>query len=171
MIVGNTHTGQPPGVSMDVLLSSVNSFHPKEIAMSDTLSAHRHDEWAEKGLGDYSDFSDRTTDVNQEDRGDHSIGQWFYSPQDAGDPGWIEGLRIIYNGTWGNDNSPGASHYTQAEVFEMPDEEAEYKAALANWEAQPEWAETDNDWEEDEPEDDELDEDEDEEDEDEWEDD
>lgn len=133
--------------------------------MSDTYSAHRHQEWDERQLGHYEDFSDLTTDVNQEERGggDYSIGEWFYSPKESTDPGWVEGFRVIYSGTWGNDNSPGASHYTQAEVFELPDEGDEYEAHLAEWEAQPEWAETDDDWEEEEPEDEDLEEEEEEE--------
>ena len=54
-------------------------------------------------------------------------GSWW----DADD----EGL-VIYWGTYGNYNSPGASHYTWATIYSTV---AEYRAALAEWEAKPEW--------------------------------
>jgi hypothetical protein len=50
---------------------------------------------------------------------------------------------VIYFGTWGNDNSPGASVYTYAEVFDMddPEDAAEYEKRVRYWDSQPEWAE------------------------------
>ena len=53
---------------------------------------------------------------------------------------------MIYFGTWGNDNSPGASSYTNAEIFNMddPDDAAEYEKRVQEWETQPEWGSRDD---------------------------
>ena len=64
----------------------------------------------------------------------------------------IAGTRILtdpYFGTWGNDNSPGASTYTHAEIFNMDDaaDAAEYQKRVKHWESQPEWEEVEADTE------------------------
>lgn len=125
--------------------------------MAFTVKASDHHEWEENSLQDYSEFSDCVGECNQRDRGDYSIGDWFYIPDeplpamkdvDYGDSKPNE--RAIYFGSWGNDNSPGASHYTYAEIFDMddPEDAAEYEARKAEWEAYPEWIEEPSDEEE-----------------------
>ncbi len=66
--------------------------------------------------------------VNQEEDGCDSLsGDWWLADDDA--------LTIIH-GTFGNDHSPGASHYTYADVY---DNEEEYREALAEWEGKEEY--------------------------------
>lgn len=104
--------------------------------MPETLSAFDHDRWDRLGLADYSEFSDRTTDCNQEDLGDCSQGEWYYIPDEP----LANGDKVIYNGTWGNYNSPGASSYTYATIY-SPDEEEQFQAAKREWENTEEWLE------------------------------
>jgi hypothetical protein len=88
-----------------------------------------HGEWADAGL-DAIQERHAMEYVNQEDDGpDQLRGEWFIADDEA---------RTIIFGTFGNYNSPGASHYTYAEVY---DDEEEYRAALAEWEARPEYLE------------------------------
>jgi len=51
------------------------------------------------------------------------------------------GEHVIYFGSWGNDNSPGASSYTHAEIFDMPDkaDAAAFAKRVKKWESQPEF--------------------------------
>jgi hypothetical protein len=81
-------------------------------------------------------------------------GEWFYADDDK---------LVIYSGSFSDDHSPGASSYTYAEVFEDADD---YNHRLANWEACPEYLESEDE-DDDEWDDDDEDEDEDYEDEDE----
>ncbi len=70
---------------------------------------------------------------NQEPNGaDCNRGDWYIA-DDAS-------LTIVW-GTFGSYNSPGDSHYTYGTVFAS---ESDYKTALAEWEAKPEWLETDD---------------------------
>ena len=72
--------------------------------------------------------------VNQEPDGfDCYCGEWY----DFDDARWI-----IYWGTFGNYNSPGASHYTYAEIYDTAEE---YKEAVAAWEAKEEYNDTGED--------------------------
>ncbi len=116
--------------------------------MSFQVCEAHHDEWADNSLADYGSFSDCITECNQRDRGDYSIGEWFYIPDEVLPPmqgvdygGVTPNERAIYHGTWGNDNSPGASHYTYADVYDMddPEDAAQYEADVKEWKAQPEW--------------------------------
>ena len=87
-------------------------------------------EWGKAGLEDYEYFSDKVTYCNQlEDSPDSSKGEWYYIP---------EGKMIIYFGSCGNYNSPGASAYTWAEVFES-DELKDFETAKKIWESYPEY--------------------------------
>lgn len=97
-------------------------------------SAFNHEEWAARGLKDYSDYADMVTYCNQEEDGfDCQRGEWFY-----GD----DATRTIYYGTFGNYNSPGADCYTYADDY---DTEEEYRAELAKWEAMPEYLDSEDD--------------------------
>lgn len=102
--------------------------------MSKHFNAFGHKEWDEAGLKDFGDFSDMIEYINQEDFGDYTEGEWYYCDDEK---------RTIYTGTFGNYNSPGASSYTNADVYEE-DERDEYEKDKANLEAQPEYAETDD---------------------------
>ena len=111
--------------------------------MSININAFDHREWASHNLQDYGDFSDRISECNQEEMGDHTIGEWFYIPDEPlsitkDNP---NERRVIYNGTWGNDNSPGASSYTWATIYDMtdPDDVAEYEKLKKQMEDAPEW--------------------------------
>lgn len=113
-----------------------------------TFCALNSKEWDEAGLADYEDFSDKVTFCNQIECGDVTTGEWYYIPDEPRD----DGSRVIYSGTFGNDNSPGASSYTHAEVY-APDELAMFEIAKENWEKSTEY---DEDWD-DEDEDDDYD--------------
>ena len=107
--------------------------------MSFTLTAFNHTEWDRHGLQYYGDFADEVTECNVGENSFSRYGQWFYIP-DEPLPG---NDKVIYFGTWGNDNSPGASSYTYAEVFDMhdPEDATEYRKRVKYWESQPEWDE------------------------------
>ena len=76
----------------------------------------------------------KMTYVNQREDGFETLaGDWFIADG---------ARRIIISGSFGNDHSPGASHYTHAEVY--ADEES-YREDLAVWEAAEEYIETDDD--------------------------
>lgn len=110
--------------------------------MSRSVCAWYHEEWAALKLEDYGDFSDKTTDCNQIEYGDHTVGAWYY----IADTPLADGSMVIYHGTWGNDSSPGASTYTYAEIYDMsdPDDAAEFEAQKRSWESQPEWEEVED---------------------------
>jgi hypothetical protein len=107
--------------------------------MSRTISAFDSKAWDAAGLADYGQFSDMVDDRNVREAGDHTCGDWFYSPEKA-DPGWLDGSRVIYSGTWGNYNAPGASSYTGADIYDAgdPEDMAEYNATLSALQAEPE---------------------------------
>jgi hypothetical protein len=126
--------------------------------MPNTICAAKHAEWEENSLADYGDFSDMVEFVNQGEDAFSGYGEWYYIPDEVLPPmqgvdyeGKTPNERAIYFGTYGNDNSPGASHYTYAEIFDMDDEEdaAEFEARKAEWEAKPEYIETDEESEDD----------------------
>jgi len=126
-----------------------------------TVQASDHAEWEQNSLADYGDFSDMVEYVNQGEDAFSGYGDWFYIPdeplapmKDVGE--YKANERVIYFGSYGNDNSPGASHYTHAEIFDMDDEEdaAEFAKRKAEWEAMEEYLPVEDD-EEDEDSDDE----------------
>ena len=116
--------------------------------MSLSFNAFNHKEWASYNLADYGDYSDKTTDYNMRDDGaDSTAGSWYYIPDE---PLVVEGqgtFRVIYHGTWGNYNSPGADSYTNAELYDIEDEDdmAEFAKESARLDNAEEWLETDND--------------------------
>jgi hypothetical protein len=107
--------------------------------MAFTINAFNHKEWKRYGLADYGDFADQTTECNQGEDAFSGFGEWFYIPNERF-PG---NDAVIYFGSWGNDNSPGASSYTNAEIFDMDvaEDVAEYQKRVNEWESQPEWVE------------------------------
>ncbi len=115
--------------------------------MSFTVNARNHNEWKRNGLQDFGDFAECVEYVNEREFADHNSGDWFYIPDTVLPP--MEGVdyegktpneRAIYFGSYGNDNSPGASDYTNAEIFDMDDPEdvAEFEKRKAEWEGAPE---------------------------------
>jgi len=104
-----------------------------------TISAFNHEEWDRHGLQDYGDFADMVTECNVGEDAFSGYGEWFFVPDDP----LPNNDRVIYFGTWGNDHCPGASMYTNAEIFNMddPDDAAEFEKRVKEWENQPEWLE------------------------------
>jgi hypothetical protein len=104
--------------------------------MSFTINAFNHKEWASYGLADFGDFADKITECNMGEDAFSGFGEWFYVP-DAPLP---SGEMVIYFGSWGNDNSPGASMYTHATLFNVSDEGelADFAERVRELEAQPE---------------------------------
>jgi len=105
--------------------------------MAYTVNAFNHREWAQHGLADYGDFADKVAECNQGEDTFSGYGEWFFIPDDP----LPNNDRVIYFGTWGNDHSPGASSYTNAEIFNMddPEDAADYEKRVKDWESQPEW--------------------------------
>lgn len=114
--------------------------------MAATFHANEYKVWDQWGFradlpGDVGDY------VNQRHYGDDCLeGQWYATGPVVVDP--TDGCphQVIYFGTFGNYNSPGASHYTHATVYDTldPDDMAEYAADLARWEACPEYLDDDD---------------------------
>jgi len=103
-----------------------------------TICAFSHDEWERHGLANYGDFADQITECNVGEDAFSGYGEWFFVPDEP----LPSGERVVYFGSWGNDNSPGASSYTYAEIF---DSEAEFQRRMKHWESQPEYVEVDDD--------------------------
>jgi hypothetical protein len=97
--------------------------------MSQSYNAFDHAKWDAAGLKDFGDFAECVEYVNQRDYGDFTEGDWYYCDDET---------RTIYTGTFGNYNSPGASSYTNADVYEA-DEIEEYEAEKKKLEAQDEY--------------------------------
>ncbi len=114
-----------------------------------TLSAFNHDEWERHGLADYGDFADQITECNVGEDAFSGYGEWFFVP----DQPLPNNDRVIYFGSWGNDNSPGASMYTNAEIFDGndPSDLAAFNERVQHWESQPDDAECDGDFDDEEP--------------------
>jgi len=111
--------------------------------MNFTINAFNHAEWQRHGLADFGDFADQITECNVGEDSFSGYGEWFFVPEDP----LPSGERVIYYGSWGNDNSPGASLYTFAELFDVtdPDELAEFTLRVEFMEGQPEYDEQFND--------------------------
>ena len=107
--------------------------------MSFSICAFNHREWSNLGLADFGDFSDQISECNTGEDAFSGYGEWFFVPEQP----LPNGDRVIYYGSWGNDNSPGASMYTHAEVFDGndPDELAEFTLRVQEWESKPEYDE------------------------------
>lgn len=109
-----------------------------------TINAFNHEEWNRQGLADYSEFADRITECNVGEDSYSGFGEWFYVPDEP----LPNGDRVVYFGSWGNDNSPGASTYTNAEIFDAldPEQLVEFSERVDHWESQPEHIETDDEF-------------------------
>ena len=112
-----------------------------------TINAFNHDEWERHGLADFGDFADQITECNVGEDSFSGFGEWFYVPDEP----LPNGDRVIYFGSWGNDNSPGASTYTNAEIFDVldPNQLIEFSKRVDHWESQPEYVESDDDYDSD----------------------
>jgi hypothetical protein len=124
-----TDTGYACGINY------INQF--QETVMSFTLNAFNHTEWKRLGLADFGDFADQISECNVGEDSFSGYGEWFFVPDEP----LPNGDRVIYFGSWGNDNSPGASMYTNAEIFDGsdPDELAEFTLRVQEWEAKSEY--------------------------------
>ena len=100
--------------------------------------AFDHKKWDALGLQDFEDFSEKITFCNQTDLGDCTKGEWYYIPDEP-----INGMMVIYSGSFGNENAPGASSYTYADTYDSQDEyDIEmYVKNKKEWEESPEYAE------------------------------
>ena len=74
--------------------------------MAFTLNAFNHEEWSRYCLADFGDFADLVTECNMGEDSFSGYGEWFYVPDEA----LPNNDRVIYFGSWGNDNCPGARH-------------------------------------------------------------
>lgn len=103
--------------------------------MSFTLNAFNQAEWQRHGLADYCDYCDMISECNVGEDSFSGYGEWFFVP----DTPMPNDDRVIYFGSWGNDNSPGASMYTNAEIFDMTnaDDAAEFAQRVRHWGSQP----------------------------------
>jgi hypothetical protein len=112
-----------------------------------TVCAFNHLEWERLGLADFAEYADRISECYVGEDAFSGYGKWFCIPNDP----LPNGDRVIYFGSWGNDNSPGASSYTHAEIFDVsnPDEAKAFERRVQDWESQPEYDEDESeDWEE-----------------------
>ena len=106
-----------------------------------SFTACDHADWAAYNLADYEHFSEMTTDRNVDHDGfEITKGEWFYVADEPVTVPEQGTFRVIYHGTWGNDNAPGASHYTYAELFDTSDADdmREFEERVKDWESQPE---------------------------------
>ena len=96
-----------------------------------SYKAFDNQEWTKAGLYDFNDISEMVTYINQTELGDGQLeGEWYYCDDES---------ITIYHGTFGNDNAPGASLYTSADVY---DDVEEYEAESLRLEMCDEYAET-----------------------------
>lgn len=115
--------------------------------MSYYYTAFNHREWEQANLMDFGEFSDRITYINQRYLGDDTMqGAWYYveAPEEYQQrTGNHCPCGIIYSGTFGNYNSPGADTYTYGEAFHMEDKmDADgFAEAVAALQASPEYLE------------------------------
>ena len=111
-----------------------------------TINAFDDEEWKRHGLADFSEFADQITECNMGEDAFSGFGEWFFVPDEP----LPNGDRVIYFGSWGNDNSPGASTYTNAEIFDVldPHQLIEFSKRVDHWESQPEFIEGEHESEE-----------------------
>lgn len=92
--------------------------------------AYDHKGWSEAGLKDFGDYAECVEYINQAEYGDGQLeGDWYYCDDEN---------RTIYYGTFGNFNSPGAEHYTSANVYADMDD---YQHEVERLEGMEEYAE------------------------------
>lgn len=106
--------------------------------MSNTIKACDYKTWELYGLKTFDNFAESVQFFNQEtDFGDTTQGEWFYEETNHKAPdGTI--YHLIYGGTFGNYNSPGSSHHTWCEVYEV-NELKEFNARVAELETMDEY--------------------------------
>lgn len=124
---------------------------------------HDYKLWGRAKLKDYGDF-EPTFYNKREDGPDSLCGDWWYAEGrhfhidgyvchgvafQHTDHGGLPWQGVIYEGTFGNDHSPGSSHNTWATVYQE-DEREEYEAEVARLEAQDEYLINEDEEEEDE---------------------
>jgi len=101
-----------------------------------TICYDQHQAWKNAGLMDYGDFADCVEYVNQSEYGDGQLeGEWY----------WIDYENfVIYHGSFGNYNSPGADAFTKADVYdqESGSDGTDFITAAAEWEGKPEYGST-----------------------------
>lgn len=105
--------------------------------MSFTICAFNNAEWSRFGLAEYGDFTEQISERNMGEDSFCGYGQWFFVP----DRPLPSNDLVIYFGSWGNDNSPGASLHTHAEIFDAddPEEIAEFHVRVHQWQSAPEF--------------------------------
>lgn len=105
--------------------------------MSYTINAFDHQEWHRLGLADFGDFADQIAECNMGEDAFSGYGEWFFVP---GEP-LPTGERVIYFGSWGNENCAGASSYTYAEIFDVADgaDATAFAKRVKKWESEPEF--------------------------------
>ena len=97
-----------------------------------TICADNRGTWKVHGLMDYNQYSDCVEYVDQEEYGDGQLqGSWYYIDY---------GRSVIYYGTFGNYNSPGADSFTFAAIF-TPEERKEFLKNAIMWEEREEYLE------------------------------
>ena len=94
---------------------------------STSYRASDHEQWSAAGLENIAANHEMEYCNQEPDYGDCLSGEWFITD---------DASKTIIYGTFGNYNSPGASYYTYAEVYDSTEE---YIAALAEWESKPEY--------------------------------
>lgn len=111
--------------------------------MSFTICAFNHAECHRHGLADFGDFAEKITECNVGEDAFSGYGEWWYAPDEP----LPTGERVIYFGSWGNDNSPGASMYTHATIFDGHDSDdmASFALRVRELESQPEFDEQPDD--------------------------
>jgi uncharacterized protein (TIGR02996 family) len=99
------------------------------------VQATDYTRWEDLGLADDVPTEAATFVLQEEDGADCSRGNWW-------EEGTLpDGRRVIYCGSFGNDHSPGASHLTEAVVYDVSTDEgaAAYLTYRDEWELSPEY--------------------------------
>jgi hypothetical protein len=107
--------------------------------MSITINAFSNEEWERHGLAEFGDFADQIAECNIREERFSGYGEWFYVP----DKPLPNGDRVIYFGSWSKDTCPGASIYTNADIFDGndPDDLSDFALRVRHLESQPEYDE------------------------------
>ena len=69
-----------------------------------TINAFDNVEWKRYGLADYEDFAEQISECNMGEDPSSGYCEWYFVPDEP----LPNGDQVIYFGSWGNDNSPGA---------------------------------------------------------------
>lgn len=96
----------------------------------ETVCASDYKRWSELRLPYYCNHSEEWSYYNQIDIGDKLEGNWYWVPDK---PKLPNGDYVVIVGTFGNYNSPGHSHWTQAIMFESKLEFLDYVQELKEY--------------------------------------